>query len=378
MAGTMSALLETQSPDMSAPVAALTPKSQLLGKTLDSGWTLVEQFAPEKHSTGGNFGVGYKATRGNEIAFVKAVDFVAAVRAPDPLMALQSLVAEATFEKDVLAFCADQKMSRVLKFLGHEYFNPGNPADMHNRVSCLIMELGSDDLRGMVYKSPVRTFTWNLQIMRDVAQALAQLHKGGIAHQDIKPSNVISVDGATRVATEQVKVGDLGRVVWRDQPGPFNALPWPGDGRYAPPERWYGYMPPDWTDAREASDAYMLGSLLLFLCTGASLQILVFQNIPNSFKPGVWMGAFDQDLLAVLQDAHDKVLANHLMPTVPAPLQDELMAHAKALTNPNPLLRGDPRARRQLGRPVGIDRLHQKFMALAAKSAAIDRGRQAP
>ena len=137
-------------------------------------------------------------------------------------------------------------------------------------------------------------------------------------------------------------------------------------------------MPPDWTDAREASDAYMLGSLLLFLCTGASLQILVFQNIPNPFKPGVWMGAFDQDLLAVLQDAHDKVLANHLMPTVPAPLQDEVMAHAKALTNPNPLLRGDPRARRQVGRPVGIDRLHQKFMALAAKSAAIDRGRQAP
>jgi delta 1-pyrroline-5-carboxylate dehydrogenase len=53
-------------------------------------------------------------------------------------------------------------------------------------------------------------------------------------------------------------------------------------------------MPPDWTDAREASDAYMLGSLLLFLCTGASLQILVFQNTPNPFKPGVWMGAFDQ------------------------------------------------------------------------------------
>lgn len=363
---------------MNAIAPPLTPKSQLLGKTLNSGWTLVEQFVPAKHSTGGNFGVGYKATRGNEIAFVKAVDFMAAVSAPDPMMALQSLVSEATFEKDVLAFCADQKMSRVLKFLGHEYFNPGNPAEMHTRVSCLIMELGSDDLRGMVHKATVRTFTWTLQIMRDVAQALAQLHKGGIAHQDIKPSNVISVNGTTHIPASQVKVGDLGRVVRRDQPGPFNAMPWPGDGRYAPPERWYGYVPANWTDAREASDAYMLGSLLLFLCTGTSLQMLAIQNIPEPFRPGKWRGAFDQDLLAVLQDAQDKVLANHLMPNVPAPFQDEVMALAKALTNPNPLDRGDARARRELGRPVGIDRLHQRFMALAARSAAIDRGRQVP
>lgn len=362
--------------DMNAPLTPLTPKSQLLGKTLDSGWTLVEQFIPAKHSTGSNFGVGYKAKRGNEIAFVKAVDFVAAVSAADPLAALESLVAEATFEKDVLAFCADQKMSRVLKYLGHEYFNPGNPADLHNRVSCLVMELGSDDLRGMVHKRAVRNFTWNLQIMRDVAQALAQLHKAGIAHQDIKPSNVISVDLAPGVADSQVKVGDLGRVVRRDKPGPFNAIPWPGDTRYMPPERWYGYLPPDWTDARESSDAYMLGSLLLFLCTGTSLQVLVFQNIPDPFKPGVWMGAFDEDLLAVLQDAHDKVLVSHLRPAVPSPLQDEVMALAKVLTKPNPLDRGDVRARRQLGRPVGIDRLHQKIMALAARSAAIDRGRR--
>lgn len=363
---------------MSAPVAPLTPKSQLLGKTLDSGWTLVEQFTPASHSTGGNFGVGYKATRGDEIAFVKAVDFVAALMDPEPLQAMQSLLNEATFEKDVLAFCADQKMSRVLKFLGHEYFNPGNPIDVHNRVSCLVMELGRDDLRGMVHKTAVRSFTWNLQVMRDVAQALAQLHRGGIAHQDIKPSNVISVDGATGAAASQVKVGDLGRVVRRGQPGPFNGLAWPGDRRYMPPERWYGHVPTDWTDAREASDAYMLGSLMLFLCTGASLQMLVFQAIPEPFRPGTWMGGFDQDLLAVLQDAHTKTLATHLMPTVPAPLQDEVMALAKALTNPNPLERGDPRARRQIGHPVGIDRLYQRFMALAARSAAFDRGRQAP
>ncbi len=355
----------------------LTPKSQLLGKTLASGWTLVEQFIPTKNSTGGTFGVGYKATRGEAVAFVKAVDFVAAVRAADPFVALQELLDEATFEKDVLAYCADQRMTRVLKYLGHEYFNPGDSADLHHRVSCLIMELGSEDLRGMLNSTGVRTCTWNFEIMRDVTLALAQLHKGGIAHQDIKPSNVVSVASSTEAAESRVKVGDLGRVVRRDVSGPFNANTWPGDARYMPPERWYAHMPPDWTDAREAADAYMVGSLLLFLFTGASLQMLAFPYVPDQFKPGEWQGAFDQDLLAVLQHAHDKVLVESLLPNVTEQFRDEVLALAKALTQPDPRLRGDRRARQQIGRPVGMDRIHQKFMSLAGRSAAIDRGRRA-
>lgn len=353
-----------------------TPKSQLLGKTLASGWTLVEKIELAKNSSGGNFGVGYRATRGNELAFVKAVDFVAAVSDSDPFAALQNLLSEATFEKDVLAFCADQRMSRVLKYLGHEYFIIDNSTDPLQRVSCLVMELGSDDLRQMFNKTGARTCTWNLKIMRDVAQALAQLHKGGIAHQDIKPSNVISVHETNGVRSGQVKVGDLGRVVRRDQPSPFNGQAWPGDGRYMPPERWYGYMPADWTDAREAADAYMLGSLLLFLFTGTSIQLLVFQLIPEPFRPDRWQGAFGSDLLAVLQDAHIKALDSYLKPLLPPQLTDQILALATSLTNPNPLERGDARARRERGRPVGLDRIYQKFMALAATSEAMDRGRQ--
>lgn len=57
---------------MNTPATPLTPKSQLLGKTLDSGWTLVEQFTPATHSTGGNFGVGYKGDRADapRVAFL--------------------------------------------------------------------------------------------------------------------------------------------------------------------------------------------------------------------------------------------------------------------------------------------------------------------
>ena len=92
-----------------------TPKTQLLGLTLASGWTLVERIDPTQDSTGGSFGVGYKATKENQIAFVKAIDFVDALKAQDPAAALFKLTAIASFEKDVLAYCAARGMSKILR-----------------------------------------------------------------------------------------------------------------------------------------------------------------------------------------------------------------------------------------------------------------------
>lgn len=362
---------------MSVPAAAIpiTPKSQLLGKTLASGWTLIERLEPSKGSSGGNFGVGYKATKGNEIAFVKAIDFVEALNAADPLLELTKLSTIANFEKDVLAFCAEHGMSKVLRYIGHEYISSDGSNNPLTRVSCLIMEAGTEDLRRRLNTTGAASCAWNLQVLRDVALAIAQLHKGGIAHQDIKPSNVIEVaDSGNGEST--MKVGDLGRVVRRKQAGPFDGLAWPGDPRYAPPERWYNYVPADWSDARDASDAYMLGSLMVYLFTGATLQSLVYNKIPPAFLPGTWSGSFDQDLMPVLVDVHSRVLNEHLLPRLEPSLADAIFAIARSLTNPDPLKRGDVNARKQTGRPVGMDRLHQKLMAIVFSSMAIERGKK--
>lgn len=361
---------------MSVPALAVpvSPKSQLLGTTLASGWLLAEKLEPSKGSSGGTFGVGYKATRGNEIAFVKAIDFVDAISAPDPLMELTKLSSIANFEKDVLSYCAQRGMTKVLKFIGHEYVSsdPNNPL---TRVSCLIMEAGTEDLRRLFNAKGTGACAWNLQVLRDVSQAIAQLHKGGIAHQDIKPSNVIEVAGNGK-DSNTMKVGDLGRVVRRGQTGPFDTLSWPGDRRYSPPERWYGFVPPDWSDARDASDAYMLASLMVYLFTGATLQSLVFNLIPPAFQPGTWTGSFDQDLMPVLVDAHSRVLNEHLLPQLEPAIADRFFAIAKGLSNPDPLKRGDINSRKQIGRPVGMDRVHQKLNALALTAMAIERGKK--
>jgi hypothetical protein len=70
---------------------SLSPAQSLTGVTLSSGWTLTARLSPGAGSTGGNFGVGYRASRGSEKAFVKAVDFVGALKSLDPLSELARL-----------------------------------------------------------------------------------------------------------------------------------------------------------------------------------------------------------------------------------------------------------------------------------------------
>ena len=119
----------------------------------------------------------------------------------------------------------------------------------------------------------------------------------------------------------------------------------------------------------------MLGSLMVYLFTGATLQSLVDSKIPGPFRTDQWSGAFDQDLIAVLDDAHAKVLAEHLLPHLAPEVADVVMELARNLTRPDPARRGDPKARRQVGRPVGMDRVYDKLRAAALTCNAVERGR---
>lgn len=350
----------------------MTPKHQLLNVMLASGWTLVEQLKMVPGLSGGNFGVGYRATKGDRTAFVKAVDLVAAMMAPDSMGKMHELLNESQFEKEVLEYCTTKGMSKVIQFIGHEYYSL-NPSDPLANVSCLIMEAGEKDLRRLLHMDGLSTCAWNMQIMRDVSQALAQLHKGNISHGDIKPSNII----ATNLATKEMKVGDLGRVVRNDKSGPFDSMRWTGDSNYRPPEGWYGNipgaLPTGWNNTREATDAYMLGSLLIFLFTGLSLQTLVCNELPSGFKPGEWGGIYDDNLIAVLMDAQSKVLNKHLTPKLDSDMKDAVMAITRDLTHPDPTKRGDKRARAHIHKQVGLDRIYQKFEELAARCAVAAR-----
>ena len=173
--------------------------------------------------------------------------------------------------------------------------------------------------------------------------------------------------------TVDMKLGDLGRVVRKDVSGPFDAYDWPGDRHYMPPERWYGYRPTEWPDERDATDAFMLGSLMFFLFTGVPIQPLLIAKLPPPYLPQNWRGGFDDALVNVLRDAQARVIVESFLPRIPSNLSDSLVSIAKALTEPDPRRRGDSRARQMIGRPVGLDRFHQRFRELRLRAAVIER-----
>lgn len=72
-------------------------------------------------------------------------------------------------------------------------------------VQYLIFELADGDLRSTANAAAHFETAWLLRALHHMATGLTQLHGQQIAHQDLKPSNVLVFD--SKIA----KVGDLGR-----------------------------------------------------------------------------------------------------------------------------------------------------------------------
>lgn len=346
-----------------------SPAMQLEGIVLQCGWVIGRRLHRHPGTSGGNFCVTYSATKDGKEAFVKAIDFVEALSQPDPLKRLARLGAEATWERDVLEFCELRAMSRIVRFIAHEdVAQAGYEGDPLRQVSCLVIERGERDLNDGLRTVGMPPHSCRLHILRDVALALDQLHSAGIAHLDVKPSNIVSMLGDFRdipssSKSPTAKLTDLGRVVRKGIYGPWDDLGFTGDPNYRPPDKRYGFDPPEWRDNREAADCYMLGSITVFLFTRVPMHTLYDRYVPEEFKDNNWRGEFDGVLVDVLIDAQSKAIATDIGPEFPASIREPLIELVAQLTHPDPRKRGDTRARRQ-GR-IGMESIHQKFYRLA-------------
>lgn len=338
---------------------------------LASGWQILGKIVKPVGASGGNFGICYHAVRGEETGFVKAIDFRSAFLAEDLLTAINTLSSHALWERELMGLCRDHSLSKVVRLLDYEdIILAEDAAEPTKRVYCLVFEVGEGDLRKKFDITSNPRKSWRLFVLRDVALAIDQLHRTGVAHLDVKPSNVISVtnDGPTG----SMKLADLGRAVRKGVPGPFDAHAWPGDRTYMPPEKWYGFKSAQWNDEREAADAYLLGSLLTFLFAGVPMTGLIFKEVPDAFQPGTYRGNFDTQLIDVLVQAQARIIALCLAPNFPEAHRDELVQIVTELTHPDPTKRGDRKARRQ--GLVGVDRYHQKFLRMAKRVEIAERG----
>jgi serine/threonine protein kinase len=329
---------------------------KLKGVDLDGGWTVGDQI-DLTNTTGCSFSTSYYVHNvDGSTAFLKALDYSVALASLRPAEMLQVLVEEYLFERRVVERCS-RRMDRVVKALAAGTVRVDNePAEY------LIFELADQDVRVYLDLANQIDIAWILRSLHHVATGLKQLHSAGIAHQDLKPSNVVVFNGSIS------KLADLGRAAYKGHSPPHDNFIIPGDPDYSPPELLYGYADPDWTKRRFGCDAYHLGSLTVFFFTRVNMTVSILNRLHVGHLPGNWTGTFDE-VLPYLRDAFGHALDDfgRAVERINQNLRDPLTEIVGQLCDPDPRHRGHPKIQKA-SNPFFLERYVERFNLLASRA----------
>ncbi len=322
---------------MPHPQAQLpTAAQKLQGLTLDGGWKVLQLLPRGLNATGGCFSEGYlvEDTNGRK-AFLKALDFSGAPFQKDTARWLEIMLRAFNHEKDLLYLCEKKRLDRIVMALGDgQVLVPGG-GGLNEVVPYLILECAQTSLRSQAALVQQFDRAMALRILHQVAVGLQQLHGIRIAHQDLKPSNVVLFGPL------ESRITDMGSASHRDRNSPQDELSHAGDGNYTPPELLYKVTNSEWHTRRFGCDAYMLGALVVFLFYGTPMTPLVLAQVPQHQKPRAWNGSYS-DVFPLVQagfgDALTKISQVFQAQGVP-----ELTEVVRQLCDPDPSKRGHPK-----------------------------------
>ena len=348
----------------------LRSAQQLEGLVLDGGWRVVERLPPrndDDNTLAGFFSVGYIVESENgQRAFLKALDFEKAFNSNDITRSFEALASAYNFERDLLLKCNRRNMDRVVRLL--DVGTADVPEGRIPKVPYLVFELAVRDVRQQLAALNDFDTVWVLRTLHHIATGLKQLHSEGIAHQDVKPSNILVFREAVS------KIGDLGCASSRSQPVPRDELDIPGDERYAPPEQSYRHHPTEWHERRLSYDLYHLGSMAVFFFTGVGMSPLLYSRMRHEHWPENWKEGY-AEILPYLRDAFGQSL-QIFDDCVKEKLRDRgdnvrtrLVEKVRQLCDPDPALRGHPKNRFAQSNRYSLERYVTEFDLLALHAA---------
>lgn len=300
----------------------------LTGKTTPGGWLIGEQigFAPDH--TGGHFSDCYFVEKEGKKAFLKALDIE-----KFNISQVMSLMAGFQYESELLALCRERRLGRIVQVLeSNKVERDPNAPPVLRDVPFLVLELAEGDIRDSIDVSKSVSDQWRFQILHQTTLALLQLHKEQIAHQDLKPSNVL------KFGADRLKLGDLGRSSLRGKVAPHDSLPIAGAHNYAPFEQRYGYLRDDWVERRLSVDVFHLGCLAVFSFTNVCFPEYVLTKLPEPYRPGLWGDPYEQ-VIAHIQAASIEALTD-LSTEFPERFRPDLISVVQDLCHADPRIRG--------------------------------------
>jgi eukaryotic-like serine/threonine-protein kinase len=337
--------------------------AQLLeGKELADGWKVIKKIDLQPYNTGGAYSCCYEVTNGTNKGFLKAFDFSPASKAGGGDQ-IRNILNAFNIEKEILEECNKYKFRNIIQLISYGELIVSE-AEIYPNVYYLIIEYAEKgDVRDAIEEKRA-TIEWKLRSLHQLALGLKQLHSILIAHQDIKPSNIVTM------SNDVTKLTDFGSAIPlmhnnKELP-PHLLKPYVGTWEYAPPELLYGYLDSDETTRRIGCDLYLLGSMVAFYFTNMSMTSLIKLNLEDSFcwTNPLLFGQYDQ-IKSYLIMAFEKALDDIHYKLEEDEIKEKIIMIIRYLCNPDPKKRGHPKYFREIGSNYNLERFVSMFNELA-------------
>lgn len=342
--------------------------NDLIGKTTQDGWFLEKPATFAADHTGGYFSQCFHVTRDNQKAFLKALNLD-----KFDLRTMMGYFTEFQYEQDTLTVCRDNRMNRVVRLMEAGSIDRGDAFNpIQRQVPFIVFELADGDIRSSIDISKNISSRWRFFVLHQTTLGLLQLHSAQIAHQDLKPSNVL------RFGDNELKLGDLGRSTHRSRPAPHDGLSRPGHINYAPFEQRYNYTAPaEWAQRRISSDVFQLGALLTYAFTSVVLPSSVLGTIDPTYHPDNWGGSY-ADVMPFLQ-AHLVKTVHDISGDLPEPFREELTQMILDLCHVDPMQRGKLGSKNGQPNisPLWLQKYVSRFDMMEKRAAVLERPKHA-